>query len=84
MLSHPDLAGIPLLLLANKQDAEGALPPLEVEARFSLQKTLDNLQPRQVIGTSALSGEGIRDGILWLVDAVSDSPRAMGMHQQSR
>ena len=69
LLGHPDLAGIPLLLLANKQDAQGALSPHEVEARFGLQQVLETSQPRQVFGTAALTGERIEESIHWLVEA---------------
>ncbi|EOD23405.1 ARF-like GTPase [Emiliania huxleyi CCMP1516] len=75
LLGHPDLAGIPLLLLANKQDAQGALSPHEVEARFGLQQVLETSQPRQVFGTAALTGERIEESIHWLVEALRDSPR---------
>mmetsp|Transcript_59103 Transcript_59103/g.128300 ORF Transcript_59103/g.128300 Transcript_59103/m.128300 type:complete len:197 (-) Transcript_59103:330-920(-) len=79
LLAHPDLADVPLLLLANKQDIEGAISPQEIESRFGLQKV--NRQPRMVVGTAALSGDGIQEGISWLVDALRESPRAMGVQQ---
>jgi len=75
LLSHPDLAGVPLLLLANKQDAEAALSPLEIRSR--LQATLEGVETQQLFATTALNGEGIEEGIRWLVDAMRDSPRVM-------
>jgi len=79
LLSHPDLAGIPVLLLANKQDAPTALTPHEIEASFALQQILDSTQPRQVFGTAAVTGEGVKESISWLVETLRDSPRAQGI-----
>jgi len=81
LLNHPDLAAIPLLLFANKQDAEGALTPPELDARFDLQQSMSRSQQRNVIGTTALTGDGVEAGITWLVESLRSSPRAMGMQQ---
>lgn len=79
LLAHPDLEGIPLLVLANKQDAEGAISPLEIEAEFELQQSLSSAQQRRVLGVSAIDGSGLREGISWLIETVRQSPRALGM-----
>ena len=46
LMANPEVAGAPLLLLANKQDAEGALPAHEVEARLELPQLLLQVQPQ--------------------------------------
>ena len=83
LLHHPDLAGIPILLFANKQDAPGAASSHEVQARFGLhQQHIDGTgssQPQNVLGVTALSGDGVEEGIRWLVDAVRCSPRAQAL-----
>ena len=60
LLATPDLTGIPLLVLANKQDAPGAVTPHEVQARFGLQTAHasdGSSQPVNVVGATSLSGE---------------------------
>ena len=70
LLGHPDLTGVPLLVFANKQDAPGAVTPHEVQARFGLQTVTrdDGSRPIHVLGTTSHSGDGVEEGILWLVD----------------
>ncbi|KAL1524362.1 hypothetical protein AB1Y20_019259 [Prymnesium parvum] len=81
LLNHPDLAAIPLLVFANKQDVEGATTPRELEAMFGLKQLLSSSQPQNMLGTTALNGDGVQEGIEWLVEALRKSPRAMGMQQ---
>lgn len=78
----PDLAGIPVLVLANKQDAPGAVTPHVVQARFGLQQNetpTGSSQPQNVLGVTALNGDGVEEGVRWLVDAVRSSPRAQAL-----
>ena len=85
LLQHPDLGGIPTLVFANKQDAPGAVTPHEVQARFGLQTVTGHdsaSQPTNVLGVVSLSGEGVEDGIIWLVDVLrsgSGVPRSDGI-----
>ena len=83
LLHNPDLAGIPVLVFANKQDAPGALSPHEIQSHFGLhQQRIDDIgssQPQNVLGVTALSGDGVEEGIRWLVDAVRSSPRALAL-----
>jgi signal recognition particle receptor subunit beta len=65
--------GAPLLLVANKQDAEGAVGLAEVADAFGLGK-LDS-RPVIVQPASAHSGRGLSDGLQWLVEAVKRSNR---------
>ena len=79
LLSHPDLTGIPLLVFANKQDAPGAVPPQEIEACFGLQQSLSSSQPRKVVGVAALTGDGIQESVMWMVETLHTSPRALAL-----
>ena len=83
LLHHPDLAGIPVLVFANKQDTPGAAVPHDVQSHFGLhQQMIDGTgssQPQHVLGVTALNGDGVEEGIRWLVDAVRASPRALAL-----
>ncbi|NXX40154.1 AR13A protein, partial [Tricholaema leucomelas] len=49
VLSHPDISGKPILLLANKQDAATALLPCEVIERLALERLVnDNRSPCRI------------------------------------
>lgn len=73
VLGSQELMGAPLLLVANKQDAEGAVGLAEVADAFGLGK-LDS-RPVIVQPASAHSGRGLSDGLQWLVEAVKRSNR---------
>jgi len=81
LLNNPDLAGIPVLVFANKQDAPGAVTPHEVQARFDLQLAMHDgsSQPMHVLGCTSLSGEGVEEGVMWLIDVLRNHPRALAM-----
>ncbi|XP_064526490.1 ADP-ribosylation factor-like protein 13A [Pseudopipra pipra] len=50
VLSHPDISGKPLLLLANKQDAAAALLPCEVIERLCLERLVnENRSPCRIV-----------------------------------
>ncbi|XP_072733470.1 ADP-ribosylation factor-like protein 13A [Ciconia boyciana] len=49
VLSHPDVSGKPILLLANKQDAPAALLPCELIERLSLERLVnENRSPCRI------------------------------------
>ncbi len=79
LLNNAELAGIPLLVFANKQDATGALTPHEVQARFGLQQADGSSQPQNVLGSTAIRGEGIEEGVRWLAETLRTSPRALAL-----
>ncbi|NWS66849.1 AR13A protein, partial [Crotophaga sulcirostris] len=50
VLSHPDVSGKPLLLLANKQDATAALLPCELIERLCLERLVnENRSPCRIV-----------------------------------
>ncbi|KAF8065539.1 Pyroxd2 [Scenedesmus sp. PABB004] len=81
-LGTRELAGAPLLLLANKQDAPGAAGLAEVAEAFGLGR-LDGSGPA-VQPCSAFTGAGLADGLRWLVDAVKRSPRRYAVPRRRR
>ncbi|KAI8476574.1 MAG: small arf-related GTPase ARFRP1 [Monoraphidium minutum] len=74
-----ELGGAPVLVLANKQDAGGAAGMAEVAERFGLTGAAAGAPRRGapciVQPSSAHTGQGLNDGMKWLIEAVKKSPR---------
>ncbi|KFQ54760.1 ADP-ribosylation factor-like 3, partial [Nestor notabilis] len=58
------LMGVPLLVFANKQDLGTAAPAAEIAEGLSLHTYRD--REWQIQACSALSGEGVQDGMTWI------------------
>lgn len=70
ILQHQEVdKSIPMLVMANKQDLEGALPAAELAQSLQLQNIKD--RPWQIVATNALTGDGMESGTEWLVDALT-------------
>lgn len=65
LMAEEKLAGVPLLVFANKQDLMTALAPKEISETLGLH-TLRG-RPWQIQGCSAKSGEGLREGLEWVM-----------------
>ncbi|EFO62059.1 ARL1 [Giardia lamblia P15] len=59
------LAGVPILVFANKQDLATAMKPSDLCDKIGLWALRDRVWHIQ--GCSALTGEGLEEGILWMV-----------------
>jgi ADP-ribosylation factor-like protein 3 len=59
------LAGVPLLVLANKQDLISALPADDIAEALSLFLIRD--RGWQIQGCSAKDGSGLHEGMEWVV-----------------
>ncbi|XP_063542226.1 ADP-ribosylation factor-like protein 6 [Cydia strobilella] len=72
VLAHPDMSArrVPLLVLANKSDAVGALPPDRLAVALCLERVLD--RPWHVCATSARDATTLHDGIAWLARQVRE------------
>jgi len=57
------------LVLANKQDAVGALRPEEIDSFLAIPRGMKSRV--SVRGCSALNGAGILEGVVWLSDPIS-------------
>ncbi len=70
LLNEDELQGVPLLVLANKQD----LPQAMTIATMTEKLGLVNCKSRKwyVQGTCATSGDGLYEGLDWLSNAVKD------------
>ncbi|XP_031501165.1 uncharacterized protein LOC116264867 [Nymphaea colorata] len=81
VLRHEDLQGAPLLILANKQDIDGAVSADEL-ARYLDLKELDE-RPYLFEAVSAYDGMGIKDAIDWLVETMERSKRTEILRQRT-
>ncbi len=68
MLDEEELKDAALVIFANKQDLPGALPVDQVAEKLGLA-ALKNRQ-WQIFKTSAIKGDGLYDGLDWLVSAL--------------
>ncbi|NXJ05651.1 AR13A protein, partial [Odontophorus gujanensis] len=74
VLSHPDVSGKPLLLLANKQDMAAALLPCELIERLALQRLVNEnhspcrIEPCAAVGPARSTLQGLR----WLLRAAAE------------
>mmetsp|Transcript_1469 Transcript_1469/g.2896 ORF Transcript_1469/g.2896 Transcript_1469/m.2896 type:complete len:143 (+) Transcript_1469:213-641(+) len=64
LLDAEALVGVPLLVLANKQDLPGALSAAEMEACLHLGAIRD--RPWHCLACSALRKHGLSEGLQWL------------------
>jgi ADP-ribosylation factor-like protein 1 len=71
MLSEADLIGVPLLILANKQDLPGAMTEVELTEALGLT----NLRDRHwnIFKTCAIRKDGLTESFDWLCNILSDS-----------
>ena len=69
LLEDEQLAGVPVLIFANKQDLGNALSTKELSEALNLNNIRD--RPWQIQGCSAKTGEGLQEGIEWVMKAGS-------------
>ncbi|KAM4047240.1 ADP-ribosylation factor-like protein 13B isoform 2-T2 [Anomaloglossus baeobatrachus] len=84
VLRHPRIAGKPVLVLANKQDQEGAMAEADIIEFLSLEKLVnDNKCLCQIEPCSAVLGYGkkidshIRKGLNWLLEVIAKDFEAL-------
>ncbi|WZZ43833.1 hypothetical protein YC2023_040092 [Brassica napus] len=70
LLKEERLAGSSLLILANKQDIQGALTPEEIGKVLNLE-SMDKSRHWKIVGCSAYTGEGLLEGFDWLVQDIA-------------
>eukprot|EP01061_Rhynchopus_euleeides_P030179 TRINITY_DN50215_c0_g1_i1.p1 TRINITY_DN50215_c0_g1~~TRINITY_DN50215_c0_g1_i1.p1 ORF type:complete len:181 (+),score=80.51 TRINITY_DN50215_c0_g1_i1:284-826(+) len=70
LMEDESLAGVPVLVFANKQDLANALSAAEVSETLNLQAFRD--RKWQIQGCSAKSGEGLEEGLTWTVKAATE------------
>ena len=70
MLNEEELQDSALLVFANKQDQHGALSAAEVSKALGLVELKD--RSWSIVASSAIKGEGLTEGLDWLVDVIKD------------
>ena len=70
LLKNEELAGVPLLIFANKQDLVSALESDEIVETLCL----GDITNRQwtIMACSAKNGDGLSEGLEWIVNVVSN------------
>ena len=70
MLREEELQDAHLLVFANKQDQEGAVGPGEVTSRLGLHLLKE--RSWRIEGCSAVNGQGLSEGLDWLVNIIKE------------
>lgn len=70
MLQEEELQDAALLVFANKQDQPGALSASEVSKQLNLVELKD--RSWSIVASSAIKGEGITEGLDWLIEVVCE------------
>jgi small GTP-binding protein len=73
LLREEELTGVPLIVLANKQDLPDAMRPEEIGQQLALSEIKDRAWT--IVPTSATDGRGIREGFDWLSDRIETKKR---------
>ncbi|KAG2439682.1 hypothetical protein HYH02_010563 [Chlamydomonas schloesseri] len=76
VLENRELVGAPLLIMANKQDLEGAANAQEVGQIFEVERGHAQGRQFKVLQVSAYTGQGLKDGVEWLVETIRRGQRA--------
>jgi len=68
LLENKDIKenNVPILFLANKIDIPGSSPPKDLVVALGLEGITD--RSWNIVPSNALTGEGIQDGLKWLVE----------------
>ncbi|KAK1791537.1 hypothetical protein P4O66_013530 [Electrophorus voltai] len=69
LLDEEKLSGVPVLVFANKQDLLTAAPASEIAEGLNLHTIRDRIW--QIQSCSALTGEGVQDGMNWVCKNVT-------------
>lgn len=70
MLKEEELSDSALLVFANKQDQPGAMTAAEVSKALGLAEMKD--RSWSIVASSAIKGEGLTEGLDWLVDVIKE------------
>lgn len=73
IISNEHLAGVPVLVLANKQDLPECMGVREIKPVFQQSAVHIGRREFLVMPVCALEGEGVDEGIRWLVDAIKQN-----------
>lgn len=71
LLQEERLSGASLLIFLNKQDISTALSPIEIEAQLDIETIRKGKRHVHLQVCSAFTGDGLLEGVSWIVDDVS-------------
>lgn len=74
MLSSENLDTVPLLILANKQDVLSCASVLDIKKAFHDSSVSIGSRDCMIRPVSALTGQGVNEGIEWMVKCVKRNP----------
>jgi len=69
LLEEDKLAGIPLLIFANKQDLKHAIPAEELAEKLNLNMINDRMW--SIVACSAKNNTGLQEGMEWMVQTIN-------------
>ena len=81
VIQNPEMSGVPILVFSNKMDMPTAESFAKVESVLalpSLSRACNALSIRPIVATT---GEGVTEGIQWLVDEIESHPRNISFSQ---
>lgn len=70
MIVNSSLHGVPLMVLANKQDLDGCLSVGDIQHVFNPTPEVVGDRDCKTAGVSALRGDGVYEGINWLAECI--------------
>lgn len=71
LLKEEQLGGASLLIFANKQDLQGALSTQEIKDILGLESEQFKKRHCRIFGCSAQTGDGLLEGMDWLVEDIA-------------
>ncbi|KAI8821060.1 ADP-ribosylation factor family-domain-containing protein [Fimicolochytrium jonesii] len=66
VITNDEVEGVPVLMLANKQDVPSAMRMHEIKEVFNPIAVQLGAKDSKVLGVSALKGDGVKDAVDWL------------------
>jgi ADP-ribosylation factor related protein 1 len=80
VLSNEDASGVPILILANKQDREDCVEVVRIKEGF-VRRVFEgekggNVRDSRVLPCSALTGTGVQEAVEWLCSRMAFNKEA--------
>lgn len=73
MIQNEQLVGLPLLVACNKQDLNECMSVPEIKKMFNKSAANIGMRNCMATATSALTGEGVHEGINWIKECVENN-----------
>ncbi|EER16169.1 ankyrin repeat domain containing protein [Perkinsus marinus ATCC 50983] len=72
---------VPIVFFANKMDLPDAASLEEISAGIGLPSLASSRRPTNIVRCSATTGEGVEEGIMWLIDMIKQNRNAAASTQ---